>query len=238
MAPPEHSRCTDHEATPVQEKGERRSARRATQRLTFDTQMATRYLYIARHGDADAFGELTDTGREQARLLGGRLAPLPITAVWHSPLPRAVASARELDTFLSGEATVEEAVELIDHVPYVPTIEETPRPWVPFFDGYDIDEAAADNKIAESLTARFATAPSGDQDLHEILITHAYPIAWLIRDAFDAPPARWLSLTIPNTALTVIEHRTDLPPSVTMINDMSHLPPELRWTGYPRALRP
>ena len=58
--------------------------------------MATRHLYVARHGSADAFGELKDAGRQQASLLGERLAGLPIDTVWHSPLPRAAASAREL----------------------------------------------------------------------------------------------------------------------------------------------
>lgn len=203
-----------------------------------DTLMATRYLYIARHGEADALGQLTDTGRKQSRLLGKRLAHLPITAVWHSPLPRASASAQELDIFLSGNPVVGEARELMDHVPYVPPIDEIPQPWVPFFDGYDAGEAAAGNGIAQSLTARFATAPEHGEDRHEVLITHAYPIAWLVRDALGAPPVRWLGLSSANTALTVIEYRPGLPPSITMFNDMSHLNPELRWTGFPAAIRP
>ncbi|MGB3169024.1 MAG: histidine phosphatase family protein [Rhodococcus sp. (in: high G+C Gram-positive bacteria)] len=200
--------------------------------------MATRYLYIARHGDADAFGDLTDIGREQVRLLGQRLAHLPIDAVWHSPLPRAAASARELNIFFTGSAQVSEAAELIDHVPYVPTPEETPPSWVPFFDGYDTEEAEAGNRIAHNLTARFATAPEGDDDLHEVLITHAYPIAWLIRHALDAPAARWLGLSSANAALTVIENRPELPPSIVMFNDMSHLRADLQWTGFPNTLRP
>lgn len=200
--------------------------------------MATRYLYIARHGEADAFGNLTDTGREQARLLGKRLAHLPITAVWHSPLPRAAASAAELDLFLDGSTQVAEAPELIDHVPYVPTPQETPPSWLPFFDGYDTAEAAAGHQTAQTLTARFATAPDNDEDIHEVLITHAYPIAWLIRDALDAPPVRWLALSSANAALTVIEHRPGGLPSIPMHNDMSHLPPNLRWTGFPTAPRP
>ncbi|MEV0675388.1 histidine phosphatase family protein [Actinosynnema sp. NPDC050436] len=200
--------------------------------------MATRHLYIARHGDADAFGTLTDTGREQARLLGKRLAHLPITAVWHSPLPRAADSARQLNILLSGSAPVAEAPELIDHVPYVPPVAEIPQPWKPFFDGYDPEEAAAGNKIAQALTARFATAPEGDMDVHEVLITHAYPIAWLIRDALQSPPIRWLGLDSANAALTVIEHRPGTPPTIVMVNDLSHLRPDLRWTGFPPTTRP
>lgn len=41
---------------------------------------------------------VTDTGRQQARLLGQRLSNAPIDVVWHSPLPRAAASAQELAT--------------------------------------------------------------------------------------------------------------------------------------------
>jgi probable phosphoglycerate mutase len=200
--------------------------------------MATRHLYIARHGDADPFGELTDTGRRQARLLGHRLAHIPIDAVWHSPLPRAAVSAGELARGLRETTPVAEAAELIDHVPYVPPIEETPRPWIPFFDGYDAGEASAGHELAQSLTARFAVAPDEGADIHEVLITHAYPIAWLIRDALDAPPARWLGLNSANAALTVIEYRPAQPATISMFNDMSHLPAELRWTGFPRRRWP
>lgn len=71
-----------------------------------------------------------------------------------------------------------------------------------------------------------------------MLITHSYPIAWLTRDALDAPPVRWLSLHSANAALTVIEYRPGLPAGIATFNDMSHLPAELRWTGFPTAIRP
>ncbi|MEV5897418.1 histidine phosphatase family protein [Nonomuraea fuscirosea] len=200
--------------------------------------MATRYLYLARHGHADALGNLTGTGRDQARSLGKRLAHLPIDTVWHSPLPRAVDTAREIDLFLSGITSVAEAAELIDHVPYVPEMEESPPSWRPFFDGYSPEEAAAGHEIARSLAARFVHAPEQENDEHELLITHSYPIAWLVRDALDAPPVRWLGLSSANAALTVIEYRPSAPPSIAMFNDMSHLRPELRWTGFPKAPRP
>ena len=200
--------------------------------------MATRHLYITRHGDADALGALTDTGREQARLLGKRLAHLPIDTVWHSPLPRAAETARHIDLFLGGNTSVAEAPELIDHVPYVPEPEETPPSWVPFFDGYDPEEAATGHRTAQSLIARFAQPPAQNADVHELLVTHDYPIAWLIRDALDAPSVRWLGLSSANAALTVIEYRPRAHPSISMFNDMGHLRPELRWTGFRGTLRP
>ncbi len=204
--------------------------------------MPIRRLYLARHGAADAFGELTDIGRRQAGLLGERLAGLPVDAVWHSPLPRAVASAHEIARHLP-DVPVAEAAELADHVPYVPGAAETPASWAGFFDGYDDTEAASGRRLAEALVARFAKVPDPGTkgtrpDVNEVLVTHAYPIAWLVRHAMDAPPSRWLGLNSANTALTVIEYRRGLPPTIVMFNDMSHLPPGLRWTGFPAGIRP
>ncbi|TYB64862.1 histidine phosphatase family protein [Nonomuraea sp. PA05] len=200
--------------------------------------MPTRHLYLARHGAADAFGELTDLGHRQASLLGERLAALPIDNVWHSPLPRAVASAHELAKHLP-DAPMAEAAELIDHVPFVPGPADTPGPWAGFFDGYEAAEAAEGRRLADALVARFATVPDeAASDTHEVLVTHAFQIAWLIRHALDAPPSRWLGLNSGNTALTVIHYRTGLPPAIVMFNDMSHLPADLRWTGFPPGTRP
>jgi probable phosphoglycerate mutase len=205
--------------------------------------MATRILYVARHGMADAFGELTDTGRQQASLLGQRLARVPVSAVWHSPLPRAARSAQEIARHLPN-VPVAAADELVDHVPYVPGAAEMPSPWAGFFDGYDHIEAGAGRRVADALVTRFArtadpAAGSRSGETHEVLVTHAYPTAWLVRHALDAPPARWLSLTSSaNAALTVIEYRDGLPPTIVMFNDLSHLPNELRWTGFPPRVRP
>jgi probable phosphoglycerate mutase len=202
--------------------------------------MGTRHVYLARHGCADAFGALTDAGRRQANLLGERLAAIPVDAVWHSPLPRAVDTAHELARHLPN-ASMAEAAELVDHVPYVPGAAEIPPAWTGFFDGYDDAEASAGHRLAQALTARFATIADPTTpatDTHEVLITHAYQIAWLVRHALDAPPSRWLGLNSANTALTVIEYRTGLPPAIVMFNDMSHLPVDLRWTGFPDIVRP
>lgn len=201
--------------------------------------MTIRYLYVIRHGDADPFGRLTETGREQAGLLGERLAHTPLDAVWHSPLPRSADSAREIAAHLRPGTPVAEAAELVDHIPYVPGPEEMPSSWIPFFDGYDADEAESGHRTARSLITRFASAPADREgDVHELLVTHAYQIAWLVRDALDAPAARWLGLSSANTALTLIEYRQGLPPGVVMFNDMSHLPTRLRWTGFPGSARP
>lgn len=189
--------------------------------------MATRHVYLVRHGAADPFGELTDTGLRQTELLGRRLSSLPLDTVWHSPLPRGVRSAEIVGTHVP-TALVREAPELIDHIPYVP---EQPTPdWAPFFDGFGAEEAAEARRSSTALTARFARP--AETETHEVLITHAYPVAWLVRDALDAPLERWLGLSCGNTALTVIEYRDSSAPTMLLYNDMGHLPAELRWTGF------
>lgn len=195
--------------------------------------MATRHLYVVRHGAADPFGELTDVGQRQSELLASRLALLPVDAVWHSPLPRATRSAQIIGEHLRGVA-VREAAELADHVPHVP--DEIPPAWAGFFDGYDAAEAAAGTRRAQALIARFAHP--AETETHEVLVTHAYQVAWLLRHALDAPPARWLGLDCGNTALTAIEYHDGLAPTVLLYNDMSHLPSDLRWTGFGPSIRP
>ncbi|WP_171168078.1 histidine phosphatase family protein [Streptomyces sp. I05A-00742] len=195
--------------------------------------MPTRHVYLVRHGAADPFGELTDVGQRQSELTGQRLSALPIDTVWHSPLPRAVRSAEIIGTHLPN-AAVREAPELIDHVPHVP--EQAPPDWAPFFDGYSTEDATEAARRSSALTARFARP--ADTETHEVLVTHAYPVAWLLRHALDAPPLRWLGLNCGNTALTVIEYRDGPAPTVLLYNDMGHLPAELRWTGFGAGVRP
>jgi broad specificity phosphatase PhoE len=59
--------------------------------------MANRLLYLARHGESETApaanpedGDLTETGRQQAELLGKRLQGIPFAAIHHSPWARAV----------------------------------------------------------------------------------------------------------------------------------------------------
>lgn len=195
--------------------------------------MAARTVYLLRHGAADVWGQLTDEGRAQCRLIGQRLAGLPIDVVWHSPLPRAVESAQIIAAVMT-RVLVDEAAELIDHVPFMPDRDDLSPSWRGFFDGYDRSEAGAGRRAADRLSARFGRPNARAQrPTREVAVTHAYPIAWLVRDALGAPPARWMSLAgVANTGLTVIEHTDGEPPGVVMVNDMSHLPAELRWTGF------
>lgn len=188
--------------------------------------MAVRTLYLARHGAADALGNLMEPGHDQCVRLARRLSTVPLDAIWHSPLSRAADSAAIIAVSFP-HALLDEAEELVDHVPYVPPPESRTPAARGFFDGYSEMEAAAGQATAQRLVHRFAHAPApGRRSTHELLITHAYPVAWLVREALGAPPQAWLALQhIANTGLTIIEWANDEPPAVLCVNDQSHLAP-------------
>ena len=95
-------------------------------------------------------------------------------------------------------------------------------------------ELAAGAELARAATGRFAV-PAG-APTHELIVTHAFLIGWFVRHALDAPDDRWLGLNHANCAVTTILYRRARPPALMVFNDQSHLPPALRWTGFPPDL--
>lgn len=205
------------------------------------TGTATRYLYLARHGEAspDESG-LTDAGRRQAILLGRRLRDVPLTAVHHGPLPRAEETARLITDELEG-VTARVAECAGDYVPHLPERNELPAGpadfYLDFLAGATEEERRRGPELARQALRRFTGAVTdGGQDRHELVVTHNFLVAWLVRDAMHAPKWRWLGLNHANAALTVIRYAPGRAASVLLSNDMRHLPAELCWTGFPPEL--
>ncbi|MDN3254205.1 histidine phosphatase family protein [Streptomyces sp. MA25(2023)] len=204
------------------------------------TGTATRYLYLVRHGQAspDESG-LTEAGRRQATLLGQRLRDIPFTAVHHGPLPRAEQTARLVSDQLKG-VPLQVSEIAGDYVPYIPERDELPAESADFHLGFLSCATDEERKNGPALARQaldlFTGPVDGGQDRHELVVTHNFLVAWLVRDAMYAPKWRWLGLNHGNAALTVIRYAPDRPASVLLANDMRHLPTELRWTGFPPEL--
>ncbi|NEB76650.1 histidine phosphatase family protein [Streptomyces sp. SID14478] len=201
------------------------------------TGTATRYLYLVRHGEAapDENG-LTEVGRRQAALLGHRVRDIPLAAVHHGPLPRARETARAVGDHLPNvPLRISEAAG--DYVPYIPQREELPPASADFFLRFLADttdeERTQGAALARQALELFTGPVAGTADRHELLVTHNFLVAWLVRDAMHAPKWRWLCLNHANAALTVIRYTPDRPATVLVSNDMRHLPAALRWTGVP-----
>ncbi|WP_320784917.1 histidine phosphatase family protein [Streptomyces sp. CRN 30] len=202
------------------------------------TGSATRYLYLVRHGEAlpDESG-LTEGGRRQATLLGRRLADVPLTAVHHGPLPRAEETARLIGDQLPPGVPLRVSEVAGDYVPHVPSRDELPAESADSFLRFLADTTDEEREHGEVLAHRaldmFTGPVDGEEDRHELVVTHNFLVAWLVRDAMHAPRWRWLGLDHCNAALTVIRYAPGRPVMVLLLNDMRHLPAELRWTGVP-----
>ncbi|MEU4694973.1 phosphoglycerate mutase family protein [Actinoplanes sp. NPDC023714] len=174
--------------------------------------MAVRHLWLMRHGEAvPDQSDLTTAGRQQAELAGLRLAGVPLEAISHSPRPRAVRTAQILARRFP-DVPVREAPELDDRVP------------------------TDDRATAAAMITRF-TGPVAEES-HELVITHNFQVGWFLRDAYAAPPERFRVVNQCNGGLTLIRYPAGQVPRVILVNDVSHLPVELRFTGFPPELRP
>jgi serine/threonine-protein phosphatase PGAM5 len=195
----------------------------------------SRFLYLVRHGEADDDGVLTETGEQQARSAGQRLRGIGFTAIRHSPLTRAEQTAELIADYLPG-VPIGPSGLLGDYPPPLSGTPAPPAAYVDFASGYSEDERADGAELALAAIARYGGPSAADSC--ELIVTHNFLIGWFVRQALDGPAWRWLGLNQCNAGITIIVYHPDLPPSLVSYNDISHLTPELRWTGFPPELIP
>ena len=196
----------------------------------------THYIYLVRHGEhQDAEhgmidGPLSPRGRRQAAFLADRLSGVPFDAVWHSPLERASQTARAVAERMPS-VSPEPSALLFDCVPTGMT-PETPSVFEPFFGGVTEAEIEAGRAQMADATSEHLARKSGE--VHELLITHNFVIAWFVREVLQAPEWRWMTLNQAHCGLTVIAQKQGRPWTLLSHNDLAHLPVELR-TGLPEV---
>jgi probable phosphoglycerate mutase len=196
-----------------------------------------RRLYLVRHGEA-IDGKLSDAGRQQGRLVGQRLRNVPISAVYHSPLPRAADTAALIAEQLPDGVVMEESELIGDYVPAVPEQEllrRLPASYAEMLAGDSPAELAAGARLALAALARFAVPT--ETETREVLVTHNQIVGWFVRHVLEAPDWRWLGLNHCNAAISTLLFRPERPASLLCFNDQSHLPTDLQWTGFPVELR-
>jgi len=198
----------------------------------------THFVYLVRHGDASPHdGPLSPTGEQQAKLTGQRLKEVPLSAIYHGPLPRAAQTAWLIADCLPG---VPLACDKLagDYLPSDPDPAALPPSYGRFLGQFSPAERTEGPPLAAAAVERFTQPGPEDADEHTLLVTHNLLIGWLVSQALTAPDWRWLGLNQMNCALTVIAYRPGLPPSLLTFNDARHLGPGLSWTGFPDTLRP
>ena len=108
--------------------------------------------------------------------------------------------------------------------------DDTPGAYEPFFGSVTEAEVEAGSAQMADATSEFLVRKPGE--VHELLITHNFVIAWFVREVLQTPDWRWMTLNQAHCGLTVLSQRKGRPWSMLTHNDLAHLPFELR-TGLP-----
>ena len=193
-----------------------------------------RTIILVRHGvydendprDAEVGKALLPEGREQARITGARLAAWParVDVVHASPMTRARETAEIIAGSLPGRSP-EPDLDLRECTP--PTYRADVIA--------DLGPGEADS-CAIQLERTFARyfRPSPARDSTEVLVCHGNVIRWLTCRALGADPKLWLTMSLANCSLTVIEVKPGGGCRITAVGDRGHLPAALQTWAMPR----
>ena len=190
------------------------------------------FIYLIRHGfydrdtvqTDDRLGNALNTlGHEQAKLIGERLAKLPVKF-------RAFATS----DFLRARQTADDIGASLHRTPVLDSLihECTPTSDNPaHMKGLSPDEIA----LCESnLTAAWAKylVPTPDADTHDLLVCHGNVIRATVAHVLGMDPKAWSHFDIANCSLTIIAVRPDGQARLVEFSDTGHLPLEKQtWTG-------
>lgn len=190
-----------------------------------------RYVYLIRHGMYDRDDRADDRvgnglnalGREQALLIGARLASLPVrmTSLVSSDYTR----ARETASLIGRALGMTPALDSLLH-------ECTPSSVRPDSAGPgEREEAGACEANLAAAWARYVR-PVAARDQHDVLVCHGNVIRWLVSRSLGMDPRRWKSMDIANGSLTVIAVSADGSTRLVLFSDVGHLPvPKQTWSG-------
>ncbi len=185
--------------------------------------MATRTVYLVRHGDyqKDAEGDknrvLTALGRKQARITAKRIRSIPVTSLCSSDMTRAVQTAEIICRELDGMPFKRKRV-LRECIPFIP-----PRVnHQPYFANFPRDVL---KKSRQQADAAFETyfGPTRGKDKHEVLVCHGNLIRYLVCRVLDIPKKTWMDMGTRHCGITEVRIRPGGSMAVISYNDVGHL---------------
>ena len=198
-------------------------------------------LLLVRHGQtalsvAGRFSgmgdpELTETGWAQARALAARAASFgPVTAVWSSPLRRALDTALGIGEALGLEVRVDERLRECDFgqwegLTFAEIQDRDPGVLAEWMG--DADVAAPGGESFAAVTRRTRQARDAILAAHPgeavVVVSHVTPIKVLLRLALDAPPSVLYRLYLDLASISQADWYPDGLALVRRVNDVAHL---------------
>ena len=190
------------------------------------------YLYLIRHGIYDRDTTATDDrvsnglnarGHEQAKLVGARLAALPIkmTHLVSSEFLRAAQTADDIAPFIKLTPTRDGSLN--ECTPSSNTMSATAT---------ETTRSLAECDSARALAWRRYFVPTPDRDTYDVLVCHGNVIRWTLMRTVGADTKNWLNLDSGNGSLTIVAVRADGSTRLVMYSDVGHIPWEKQtWSG-------
>jgi serine/threonine-protein phosphatase PGAM5 len=190
------------------------------------------YVYLIRHGIYDRDPAVTNDstgnglnalGHEQARLIGARLAALPIRfdRLVSSGLLRAVQTADDMGAAMKMKPVRDAVLNECTPTSSSARIMAGEKP----------DEVAACDSLRAVQWRRYFT-PTPDRDTFDVLVCHGNIIRWTFLRAVSGDLQGWANLDIANGSLTIIAVRPDGSTRAVMYSDVGHLPAAKQtWSG-------
>jgi serine/threonine-protein phosphatase PGAM5 len=189
--------------------------------------MATRTIYLIRHGQYDSknshndklAGGLTPIGVEQVKLTAQRLRSLPISAIHCSSLQRAVETA-EIIAREFPDVPLYRSQLLWECVPCIP------RNFTELFADIPLETIEQDRQQAERAFDRYFKRARG-KDKHEIVVCHGQIIRYFVCRVLQLQPEAWVDMDMSNCGISEVLIETDGRMVLVSHNDVGHLPQHL-----------
>jgi len=190
--------------------------------------MAYRFLYLIRHGNYDSTtdlqdgleGGLTPLGEVQAERTALRLAGLPVEAIHHSTLRRAVQTAEVIARFFPGVPRLPSPL-LKECIPGIPSREPEA------FENIPAEDVSGGLQRAEQAFSHYFRS-AGSSDQHELLVCHGNIIRYFACRVLGAPADLWANADLHNCAVSEVLIEPSGRMTLVSLNDTGHLQRELR----------
>lgn len=205
-------------------------------------------MWLLRHGETPLSVEkrfsgrgdpaLNDRGMAQAKAAAHRLAEHDIDAVISSPLRRARQTAQAVAEALGVDVVVDEGFVETDFGAWEGlTFAEVRSRWPDEMTAWLASPDVAPSG-GETFTATFERVRRARESVVAsyagravVVVSHVTPIKVLLRDALEAPPQALYRMHLDPASLSVTDWWSDGPAVVRLLNDTSHLGPDLLTPG-------
>jgi serine/threonine-protein phosphatase PGAM5 len=189
------------------------------------------YVYLIRHGmyDRDSVADdrtgngLNALGREQAQMVGARLAALPVKM--HALVCSDFTRARETAAIIGAALGMKPEVDSLVHE-CAPTSDRT-----------NVTRMGAEERAAQcdsNLAAAWAKymVPTPNADSHDVVVCHGNVTRWFVTRALGPDTRHWTQMDIANCSITILAVRPDGTTRLVIFSDVGHMPVEKQtWTG-------